>query len=199
MSMVIGLTGGIACGKSTVSQYLIELGYVVIDADLIARQVVAKGTKGLKQIIQCFGQEYLMDNQELDRKKLGKLVFNNQEELNKLNKITAQLINDKIEYELFLNEDRGIVILDMPLLIEHGYVEKVDEVWLVIASKAQQIERMQKRDGLSNQDALARINCQMSTKEKMKQATVIIDNSGLVEDTYHQVERSEERRVGKEC
>ncbi|AEF17629.1 Dephospho-CoA kinase [Thermoanaerobacterium xylanolyticum LX-11] len=179
MVKVIGLTGGIASGKSTVSSILKSLGAVIIDADVVSREIMIKGTETYNILISVFGREILRKDGEIDRRKLGNLVFADKEKLNKLNEIThpeiIKRIKDIIEEERKKGKEKAIV-LDAALLIEMKLFNMVDEVWLVVVDKKTQIRRLMKRDNLSYKDALNRIKSQMSIEDKMKYADFIINN-----------------------
>ncbi|WIF94398.1 dephospho-CoA kinase [Caminicella sporogenes] len=188
---VIGLTGGIASGKSTVSSYLKELGAVVIDADIVAREIVEKGKPALKEIVKCFGKEVLNEDGTLNRKYLGKIVFNNPEKLKILNKITHERIIKNIKEKIKFYEHLGkykVIFIDAALLIEMNMTDMVDEVWLVAIDREKQIERLMIRDKLTYDEALKRINSQMSLEEKKKYADVIIDNSKSIKDLKRQID-----------
>ncbi|MDE4541500.1 dephospho-CoA kinase [Thermoanaerobacterium sp. R66] len=176
---VIGLTGGIASGKSTVSSILKSLGAVIIDADVVSREIMIKGTDTYNILVSVFGREILRKDGEIDRRKLGNLVFADKEKLNKLNEIThpeiIKRIKDIIEEERKKGKEKAIV-LDAALLIEMKLFNMVDEVWLVVVDKKTQIRRLMKRDNLSYKDALNRIKSQMSIEDKMKYADFIINN-----------------------
>lgn len=188
---IIGLTGGIASGKSTVSKYLRELGAIIIDADIIAREIVEKGKPALKDIVEYFGREVLNEDGTLNRKYLGKIVFNDSEKLKILNKIThkriVENIKKKIKYYKHLGKYK-VVFVDAALLIEMGMTNLFDEIWLVIVDRKTQIQRLMIRDKLSYVEALNRINSQMSLEEKKLYADVIIDNSKGIKDLKRQVE-----------
>nr|WP_284700569.1 dephospho-CoA kinase [Thermoanaerobacterium sp. R66] len=179
MVRVIGLTGGIASGKSTVSSILKSLGAVIIDADVVSREIMIKGTDTYNILVSVFGREILRKDGEIDRRKLGNLVFADKEKLNKLNEIThpeiIKRIKDIIEEERKKGKEKAIV-LDAALLIEMKLFNMVDEVWLVVVDKKTQIRRLMKRDNLSYKDALNRIKSQMSIEDKMKYADFIINN-----------------------
>lgn len=184
MKKVIGLTGGIACGKTTVSNILKELGAFIIDADKIAREVVKKGAPALGEIASEFGDSYLLTNGELNRKKMGELVFSDSEALTKLNKITHPKIVGKIQNEIKWskkNSNYRVIIVDAALLIENNLTELVDEVWLVTTSEHIQINRIMKRDSITKKEAKLRIDSQMTVEEKKKFADKIIDNSVSLE------------------
>ncbi len=189
MTYILGLTGGIASGKSTVSAYLAQNGALIIDADLIARQVVAKKSSGLKQIVAKFGGEILTASGELDRKKLGKLVFSNKELLKALTDITGPLIRAEIlrEIEAAKKAQVKLVVLDIPLLFEAGYQTLCDKVMVVTIPSKLQLERVMKRDNLSAAEARKRIANQLPASKRNELADVLIDNSKSVAETYQQV------------
>lgn len=189
MTYILGLTGGIASGKSTVSAYLAQNGALIIDADLIARQVVAKKSSGLKQIVAKFGGEILTASGELDRKKLGKLVFSNKELLKALTDITGPLIRAEIlrEIQAAKKAQVKLVVLDIPLLFETGYQTLCDKVMVVTIPSKLQLERVMKRDNLSAAEARKRIANQLPASKRNELADVLIDNSKSVAETYQQV------------
>ena len=189
MTYILGLTGGIASGKSTVSAYLAQNGALIIDADLIARQVVAKKSSGLKQIVAKFGGEILTASGELDRKKLGKLVFSNKELLKALTDITGPLIRAEIlrEIEAAKKAQVKLVVLDIPLLFETGYQTLCDKVMVVTIPSEVQLKRVMKRDNLSAAEARKRIANQLPASKRNELADVLIDNSKSVAETYQQV------------
>lgn len=188
---VIGLTGGIASGKSLVSAILRELGAQIVDADQVARLVVEPGTAGWQEIREAFGDAVLNADATINRKALGAIVFAGPDRLKKLNDITHPRIMSYTENEIAkYREGKGskALILDAALLIEAGFYRLVDEVWLVFVTSDVQINRVMERDGLSREEAVQRINSQMSVAEKQKYAHVIIDNSGSMEETRKTVE-----------
>lgn len=189
MTLVIGLTGGIASGKSTISSIFKAVGWPVIDADLIARQIVMPGSKGLEQIVSRFGSQMLNSDGTLDRKKLGKTVFDDQKKLNDLDKIEHPLIQEAIDDQLaeFKKQHLPVVVLDVPLLFETGMDEECDLTVLAVVDQATQLKRLMKRDQIAKADAIKKIDSQMSLKEKMQRADVIIDNNGTPEQTRSQV------------
>ncbi|MGB4314020.1 MAG: dephospho-CoA kinase, partial [bacterium] len=154
---VIGLTGGIATGKSTVSRMLAEKGLPIVDADLIAREVVEPGKPAYREIVQTFGGEILQADGTLNRKLLGKLVFGDPARLQTLNQITHPRIREEIEGRLQALRDKGteLAVLDAPLLIEANLQPLVDEVWVVTCPRELQIKRLQERDNLSVPEAEA--------------------------------------------
>ncbi|WP_287176706.1 dephospho-CoA kinase, partial [Staphylococcus sp.] len=173
------LTGGIATGKSTVSELLTAYGFKVVDADIASRKAVKKGSKGLVQIREKFGQEAIDDNGEMNRKYVGELVFNNPEQRIELNKIVHPIVREIMEEEKnhYLNEGYN-VIMDIPLLFENDLQDTVDEVWVVYTSESIQIERLMERNDLSQEDAKARVYSQISIDKKSRMADHVIDNLG---------------------
>lgn len=187
MTTVIGLTGGIACGKSTVSDYLRQKGISVVDADLVARQVVMPGTVGLAQIQQQFGQQYLNSNGTLNRALLGEKVFADMTALQQLNNITGPLIVAELEKQLQI--DVPFVVLDAPLLLEEEHYRRLaDVIWVVTVPADVQRERLIARNQYSVQQAQERIAAQMTETERLRYADAVIDNSGTREETYQQVD-----------
>lgn len=189
---IIGLTGGIATGKSQVSSILSELGAMVIDADIVAREVVQKGLPAWQQLKDTFGEEYFLSNGELNRRKLGQLVFSHPDELAKLNSITHPAIKAKIEErinDLKVQGYNGIVVVDAALLLEAGWETMVDQVWVVDAPMEKRIERIMKRDNLTRDQALSRINSQMSQQERIAKADKIIYNNSNIDSLKEQVLR----------
>lgn len=188
--MIIGLTGGIATGKSTVSNILSEIGIKVIDADKIAHKILDKNDI-IKQIKEQFGKD-VIDKNKVNRYKLGKLVFNNHKKRKKLEEITHPQILKKIikkvnKYKDENKDENEIIVLDVPLLFETGLDKWVDEVWLVFADYNTQLKRIIKRDGLKIKEAKKRINAQMSLKKKRKKADIIIKNEGTIQDLRRKI------------
>lgn len=179
MSKVIGLTGGIASGKSTVSELLTAFGFKVVDADTAAREAVAKGTPGIEKVREVFGDEAIDDNGEMDRKYMGDLVFNYPGERIKLNEIVHPIVREIMEEkkQQFLKEGHN-VIMDIPLLYENELQDTVDEVWLVYTSESIQIDRLMERNDLTQEEAKARVYSQISIDKKSRMADHVIDNLG---------------------
>jgi len=186
---IIGLTGGIASGKSTVSKLLKEFGAYIIDADQIAREIVQPGQPALQEIEQAFGPGIILPDGSLDRKKVGGIVFKDEQALKRLNTITHNRIKLEIDkaIEKATREGYNVVVLDVPLLIEVGWQHMTDSVWVVYVDKETQIKRLLDRDNLSQEDALGRIAAQMALDEKILSADVIIDNRGSLEKTRIQI------------
>lgn len=185
--MRVGLTGGIASGKSTVSSILSELGAVVIDADLIAREVVAKGTPGLAAVVEAFGPEMLTPDGELDRPKMGALVFADEARRRVLESIVHPLVFERCaELEAAAPAD-GIVVHDIPLLVESGRAGEFDAVIVVDVPEEVQVERMVRDRGWTESDARARIAAQATREQRRAVATYLIENTGTREDLRQRV------------
>lgn len=190
---LIGLTGGIGTGKSTVSQFLMEKGYPIIDADKIAREVVELNKPAYREIIREFGDDILQKDKNIDRKALGNIIFNNKELREKLNSIIHPYILKSIKDEINKLKEEPIIILDIPLLFELYSLWKVynihfHEIWLVYLNKDMQIERLAKRDNISKEEAIKKIESQMNLEEKRTKSSKILDNSGDIENLKKQVE-----------
>lgn len=190
MSYLVGLTGGIASGKSVVSNYLKQKGIPIIDADVVAREVVEPGTKGLQKIVDHFGTDYLTSEQTLDRKKLGQLIFSNEAAREQLAVFLDQAILDRMQ-ELtaaYRARQEPLIVWDMALLIEKNYQSLVDEVLLVSVAPNIQVERLMARDHISAKEAKQKIASQLPLQEKKRFADLWIDNSGTLDETYRQID-----------
>ncbi|MGB9595065.1 MAG: dephospho-CoA kinase [Candidatus Poribacteria bacterium] len=187
--MIIGLTGGIASGKTAIAKIFQDLGAIVINLDSLSHNLLKNDELIKEKLIYSFGYGILNDKGEIDRQKLGRLVFDNPNYLNHLNNIihpkVIQLSNDLAKQELAKDKSK-VVILDVPLLIECNMVDKVDLVVLVYTDKETQIKRLIER-GLPENEAVKRINSQMSFEEKRPFADYIINNNGSFEDTIKQI------------
>ncbi len=187
--MIIGITGSIGTGKSTVSNYLISKGYSVVDADKISKGAYNIGSNGYKAILEVFGVEILNSNGEVDRKKIKKIVFDNSNMLQRLNMAIHPIIINEIEKEIeILLESQNVVFLDAPLLIETELHKKVDKIIVVACDKNEQINRIIKRDKITADMAISIINSQMSIDEKLKFADYIVYNNSTIENLYSQVD-----------
>lgn len=189
---VIGLTGGIASGKSTVSKLLKDKGAVIIDADEISRQIMMPGQPAYHEVIKKFGTKILKDKDDIDRKKLGDIVFSNTTLLKTLNQITHPAIVDEIKKRLdyYRSRSEKVAVIDAALLLEVGLNLLVDEVWLVVVDEKTQIKRLMEREKiLTPKEAIERIKAQMPLEEKRRLADKIIDNSGDLEYTKKQVDK----------
>ena len=187
--MIIGITGSIGTGKSTVSNYLISKGYSVVDADKISKGAYNIGSNGYKAILEVFGEEILNSNGEVDRKKIKKIVFDNSNMLQRLNMAIHPIIINEIEKEIeILLESQNVVFLDAPLLIETELHKKVNKIIVVACDKNEQINRIIKRDKITADMAISIINSQMSIDEKLKFADYIVYNNSTIENLYSQVD-----------
>ncbi|WP_408895608.1 dephospho-CoA kinase [Nocardioides sp. R1-1] len=185
--MRVGLTGGIASGKSTVSSILRELGAVVIDADQIAREVVAKGTPGLAAVVEAFGAEMLTPDGELDRPRMGALVFADEARRKVLEGIVHPLVFERYaELEASAPTD-AVVVHDIPLLVESGRAAEFDAVIVVDAPEETQVERMVRDRGWTEDEARARIAAQATREQRRAVATYLIENTGTREDLRRKV------------
>ncbi|MDP2858560.1 MAG: dephospho-CoA kinase [Bacillota bacterium] len=189
--LVVGLTGGIASGKSTVSRILRNLDAEVIDSDIIAHELTRPGSACYNRIVEAFGHGFLNPDGTLNRRRLGRRVFDNRDELNRLNSIlhpaVISIVQQKIDEAGRRPSPPEVLVIDAPLLIEAGMVSMVDVVWVVRVDESTQMERLIARDRLSLDEALSRIRAQMPLKDKIKFADVVIDNSGTIEETEQQV------------
>lgn len=191
---LIGITGGIGTGKSTVTDMIREKGYPVIDADKIARQVVEKGMPAYDMIVKVFGEEILQKNGEINRKALGKIVFNDEDQRFKLNNIVHSYIYDQIKYLIDKNNYIfDIIFLDIPLLFEEYDIIReggilFDEIWLVYTDRKTQVQRIIKRDKISEVDAISRIDAQIDIENKKHMASEILDNSGTRDELGRQLD-----------
>ncbi|WP_108671250.1 dephospho-CoA kinase [Peribacillus acanthi] len=189
MGRVIGLTGGIASGKSTVSEMIKHLGFVVIDADVAAKMVVQPGQPALSKIIKAFGNDIVNEVGELERVKLGSIVFQDDEKRQILNSIVHPAVRKymKDQQEIaFLNGEK-IVFLDIPLLFESDLTHMVEKVILVYVDEKIQLERLMKRNGFSEFEAMNRIKSQWPLKDKIERSDAVINNNGTIEETKRQL------------
>lgn len=197
--MNIGLTGGIATGKSTVSSMLTAKGALLVDADAIAREVMLPGHPVLAEVTAHFGQDILLENGTLDRKKLGEIVFRDPAQREALNRITHPAIRREIRDRTAVYErdypDR-LVVADIPLLLEaREHYPYLEQIAVVYVPKQLQLRRLMERDALTEEQAAARLNSQMDIEEKRRLADIVIDNSGTPDETRLQVDRLWNRMV----
>jgi dephospho-CoA kinase len=187
---LIGLTGGIATGKSTVARMLVERGAVVIDADLLAREVVEPGEPALEEIATEFGRGVLDSGGRLDRAALGEVVFADPQRRRRLEAITHPRITALMQQRIAaaLQSYAPLVVVDIPLLFENRRDSWMEGVMLVYADTSTQVRRMRERDGFSEEEARRRIAAQMAVDEKRRMATWVIDNGASVDDTRRQVD-----------
>jgi dephospho-CoA kinase len=186
MAVKIGLTGGIAMGKSTISNFLKTKSIPVVDADQIAHDVL-NFDDVIAKLTATFGETILTKDGKINRKRLGKLVFDDEKKLTKLNQIVQPPIRQAILNQMATFESQPLVILDAPVLIEQGYETDVDELMVVTTSHKIQIERLMARDHLTENKAKQRIQAQMPIENKIKKADIVIDTSGTIEETRSQV------------
>ncbi len=187
----IGLTGGIASGKSTVVSMLRGYDAAIIDCDIIARDVVQPGSEGLQAVVRAFGPQALLPDGTMNRAYIGGIVFNDAAKKKELEDILFPLIRRDIDRQAAALEEKGarVVFLDMPLLFEVKYHTYVDEVWLVYVDAATQLTRLMARNGYTQKEALARIHSQFPIDEKKSLSQVIIDNTASLENTETQVQQ----------
>jgi len=185
--LIIGLTGGIASGKTTTAKILEKQGAYIIDADQISRKIMKKGEEGWQQVVALFGQEILDEAQEIKRSQLAEIVFANEDKLKKLEAITHPLILKEIRKQLKKNRERELIVLEAPLLFEVGIEDYVDQVWVVYVDRQTQLKRLCNRNGLSTEEAIRRIEAQLPLSEKRKRADVVIDNNGSLQDLKENV------------
>ncbi len=189
---IIGLTGGIASGKSTVAAMLVEKGAYLIDADQLAREAVEPGQPAWQEIVDWLGKSVLLPDRNIDRARLADIVFNNQQELKKLNTIVHPRVGSRLlelSEKIKKDDPDAVVVYDIPLLIEAGMQKLVDLVLLVYVPRDTQILRLRQRDKLSRLEAEKRLGTQKPLEDKKKDADVIIDNSENLAETARQVDR----------
>ncbi|PTY80142.1 dephospho-CoA kinase [Heyndrickxia sporothermodurans] len=191
MAMIIGLTGGIASGKSTVSAMLKAKGYTIVDADIAAREVVNIGEDAYYGIIEAFGKEILLEDGNIDRKKLGSIVFHNTDKRLLLNSIVHPAVRNYMQKKKAeaIEAGKQTIIMDIPLLFESKLTYMVDKTILVFVDPNIQKERLMKRNHLSEEDAIARIRSQMPLKEKIQLSDAVIDNNETLEETKKQLNK----------
>jgi len=186
---VIGLTGGIGSGKSTVSQYLAELGAVVLDADKVGHEAFKPETPAWRDVVATFSREVLAPSGEVDRKKLGEIVFNDPEALSRLNQIMHPRMYDmmKDRIEEYRRQGVAVVVIEAAVLIEANWTPLVDEVWVTVVPEAMVLERLKQQRGLAKEQTLARIRSQIPTTERLKHADIVISNDGNLDDVKAKV------------
>ncbi|MGI6084634.1 MAG: dephospho-CoA kinase [Acetivibrionales bacterium] len=187
---IIGVTGGIGAGKSSVSAILEELGAIVIDADLISKNVVEPGKPAWLKIKENFGEEVFKKDNTLDRKKLADIVFVSEEKRLLLEKIIHEEVIAVIKEKLAIMQEygyNGIVVLDVPIPVKEGFLNTVDRVWVVVSDDEIRLNRVTARGGISREDAEKRINAQLTQKEYIELAHDVIDNNGSLEELSEKV------------
>lgn len=189
--MLIGLTGGIASGKSTASGFLRELGVEVIDADRLARLVVAPGGPALEEIREAFGPSVLLPDGSLDRPALAARVFGDEAALSRLNRIVHPRVEEEAVREIARIRSRkpgAVIVYDVPLLYEGGMAERFDRVVVIYVPRQVQVRRLRERDRLTEEQALARLASQMDIEEKARRADFVVDNRGSREELRRNIE-----------
>jgi len=194
---VIGLTGGIGSGKSTVAQFLAELGAVIIDADKIGHEVLRPDTKAGREVVATFGREILTPDGKIDRKKLGEIVFRNSESLSRLNEIMHPRMYDivKAKLEGYRRQGVAVAVLEAPLLIEVNWTSLVDEVWVTTANESTVLRRLKEKFGLSERESLARLGSQLPVVERVEHADVVIDTDCGLDELRAKVKELWQRRI----
>lgn len=189
MKKIIGITGGIASGKSTVSKMIQNMGFTVVDADLTARKVVEPGEMAYDPLKQAFGESVFKEDGTLNREKLGQIIFHDEEKRLLLNSIMHPAIQKEMDQQREAAFTRGeeVVFMDIPLLFEGNSHKIVDYSILVFVEDEVQLQRLMERNGLSKEDALARIQSQMLLSSKKALADAVIDNNGSIESTSNQL------------
>jgi len=192
---VIGLTGGIGSGKSTVTQCLAELGATVIDADKVGHEAFKPNTEAWHDVVATFGKQVVSPNGEIDRKKLGEIVFSQPESLARLNQIMHPRMFEmmKLQIEGYRRQGVDVVVLEAAILIEANWIPLVDEVWVTVTPEAAVLERIKKQRGLAEEQTLARIRSQLSAEERTKHADVVINNDGDLDEVKLKVKELWER------
>ena len=193
----IGLTGGIGTGKSLVSNLLNDLGATVVNADLLGHEAYLPGTTGFDMVVDAFGNQIVGEDGTVDRKKLGPIVFSSPQNMSKLNAIMHPLIRDMIQAQLeeYSSNGTDVVVVEAAVLIEANWQDLFDEVWVVTADKETVIERLKARNSLSREDAIARIESQMSNDERVGHSNVVIPNDGTTDELADGVEKIWNTRV----
>lgn len=197
--MIIGLTGGIASGKSTVGRMLVELGARLVDADAVAREIVRPGEPALEAIASLFGQAVIQPDGTLDRAALGNIVFKDPDSLAKLEAITHPAVRKRMweQIHTYAEDDPdGLIIGDVPLLYETKQVDSYEGILVVYVPSRLQVERLMNRNGMNEEEARRRVSLQLDIEEKRSRADWIIDNSGTTEETLEQVRALWDRLVG---
>ena len=188
MGKIIGITGGIASGKSTVTNFLREKGFQVVDADTVVHQLQKPGGRLYQVLVQHFGQEIILENGELDRPLLASLIFSNPEEREWSKQTQGEIIREELAtLRDKLTQTEAIFFMDIPLLFEQDYSAWFDETWLVYVDRDVQVDRFMKRDQLSKEVAESRLKTQWSLEEKKKLASHILDNNGSRDQLVSQV------------
>jgi len=182
---IIGVTGGIGSGKSTVSRTLRDLGAAVVDADVLARSVTAAGSEAVSELVRYFGNDIIKESGELDREKLASIAFGDKVKLHALNSITHKHIVERIRETIELLKSSAkwnYIVIDAAIPVDKGFLDIADEVWVVIADRETRIRRVMERSGLAYEAVTVRFNVQMSDEEYLRIADEVIYNNGTVEE-----------------
>ena len=194
MVRIIGLTGGIASGKSTVTSYLKEKGYTVIDADRVVHDLQAQGGELYQALVEHFGTEILLDTGDLNRPALAERIFSSQNEIAWSNQVQGEMIRKALARERDrLAETEDLFFMDIPLLIEQGYLDWFDQVWLVYVTEDTQLERLMERNALTEDQVRDRLAAQMSLDEKKALVDLVLDNNSKRDHLYQQIDRALEQ------
>ncbi|CAI3288549.1 dephospho-CoA kinase [Enterococcus cecorum] len=189
MAFVLGITGGIATGKSSVVQHFIDLGFPVVDADIIARHLLDQNEQAYNEVVKIFGSEILQENGEINRQALGALVFNHPDKLKQLDELMAPFLQESILAAIKqASQNQKLVIVDVPLMYEKGYDEWMDQVAVVYCTPNQQLKRLMQRNQLTEKEAKQRIDSQLPIEMKKLLAEVVFDNSNDLTQTIQQVD-----------
>ncbi len=192
---LIGLTGGIATGKTTVSNYLRDrYGFPILDADIYAKEAVEIDSPIFQEIVKRYGSEIQLENQALNRTRLGDIIFNDTDEKAWLEAQIHPYVRKRFQ-EMIDSLDNQIIVLSIPLLIEANLTHLVSEIWVVFCHYDQQIQRLQRRNHLTEEQAIARINNQLPLSEKITKADVVLDNSVSLEYLYQQIDQNFKERI----
>ena len=193
----IGLTGGIGTGKSSVTEAFQSLGAAVINADLLGHDAYLPGTIGFEEVVTEFGHEIVGSDGQIDRKKLGPIVFSDSSKMDRLNEIMHPLIRDLIDERLVSLEStqNKVAVVEAAILIEAGWKSLFDEIWVVISDREEVINRLGVRNGLSREDAVKRIDSQMSNNERIEHGDVVVENTGSMEDLQTRVNSLWSKRI----
>jgi len=192
---VIGLTGGIGSGKSTVARFLAEMGAVIIDADKVGHEALQPGSEVQQQVVTAFGGKIVAADGNIDRARLGGIVFDNPEALAKLNRIMHPPMYNMVEAQLeeYRRQGVGVVVIDAPILLEAGWDSLVDEIWVTVAAESSILQRVKDRKTLPEAEILARISSQLPTEERTRHASKVIDTDCSLEELKAKVEELWER------
>ena len=194
MARIIGLTGGIASGKSTVTSYLKEKGYPIIDADRVVHDLQAPGGELYRALVEHFGRDILLDTGDLNRPALAQRIFSSQKEIAWSNQVQGEMIRKALERERDrLAKTEDLFFMDIPLLIEQGYLDWFDQVWLVYVTEDTQLQRLMERNVLTEVQARDRLAAQMPLDEKKAFVDLVLDNNSKRDRLYQQIDRALEQ------